>query len=317
MKQLSCGAVQNGHHDCEKLLLEAGADVNAQDKDGRTALMMATRNGHDKCVELLIERGVDVNVKDNDGRTALMPRAIPQEELMKRQLKKVIGPILMPSVQKTKKPGDHDECFKMLIETGADVNIQNKRGCSALMFTSCQGHHECQKLLLEAGADVDLQNNNGFTALMLAARKGCGKCVKLLIKAGADLNIRNTNGDTALMLAADRGHGKCIELLIRIVADVRCAIKSHFKLPVTKQKRIKFLLLLFSAGVNLSQVSREYLQEAIPETELSLKNICREATRNHLLKLDPNGKSVHQGTQASNCLKLYRVTYCMIRHWMM
>ena len=48
-----------------------GADVNAKDPDGRTALYWASRNGHTDCVKLLIEAKADVNAKDSDGRTAL------------------------------------------------------------------------------------------------------------------------------------------------------------------------------------------------------------------------------------------------------
>ena len=65
-------ALENGHKDVVQWLLDAGADVNAKDTWGRTALMKASLNGHKDIVQLLIEAGADVNVKDNDGRTALM-----------------------------------------------------------------------------------------------------------------------------------------------------------------------------------------------------------------------------------------------------
>ena len=55
-----------------KQLLENGADVNAGDKDDRTALMFAAGNGHKEVVELLIENGADVNAKNIMGKTALM-----------------------------------------------------------------------------------------------------------------------------------------------------------------------------------------------------------------------------------------------------
>ena len=42
--------------------------MNIQDRDGRTALMMASREGHDKCIEILVKTGADVNVQDSAGK---------------------------------------------------------------------------------------------------------------------------------------------------------------------------------------------------------------------------------------------------------
>jgi ankyrin repeat protein len=55
-----------------KVLLNHGANVNATDLEGRTALMFAAINLHLDIVEMLLERGADVNARANDGATALM-----------------------------------------------------------------------------------------------------------------------------------------------------------------------------------------------------------------------------------------------------
>ena len=54
-----------------KMWLMAGADINAKDKWGNTALMLASRYGHTDIVKMLIEAGANVNVKDKNGNTAL------------------------------------------------------------------------------------------------------------------------------------------------------------------------------------------------------------------------------------------------------
>ena len=54
-----------------RLLLDTGADINAQDTDGNTALTNASHRGNIEIVRLLLDRGADVNIKDEDDVTAL------------------------------------------------------------------------------------------------------------------------------------------------------------------------------------------------------------------------------------------------------
>ena len=118
------GAAQNNFPGEVKRLIDQGADVNATDEDGNTALMYASAEGHTVIVSMLIEAGADVNAKDIDGLTALMLAS-----------------------------GEgHTETVSTLIKAGADVNAKTKEGWTALMAAADEGHPEIVKLLKKHGA---------------------------------------------------------------------------------------------------------------------------------------------------------------------
>lgn len=105
--------------------------------------------------------------------------------------------------------------IKELIKSGADVNMKDEHGYTALMLAY---RTKTAQLLIESGADVNARDNNGETALMWASAQGNVDRVKLLIKSGADVNaINKTFGDTSLMCASTV---EITTLLIEAGADV-------------------------------------------------------------------------------------------------
>jgi hypothetical protein len=103
-------------------LLEGGADVNAWDRTGRTALIEAVFGGHKDAVELLLERGAEVNGRDTDGWTPLMEGA---------------------SKGRT-------EIVRTLLAHGAKVDVASSSGCTAIKVT-VRSNAELVTLLREAG----------------------------------------------------------------------------------------------------------------------------------------------------------------------
>jgi hypothetical protein len=140
-------------------LIDDGADVNASDDGGRTALMEDTTLDISK---VLINAGANVNAKNNNGYTTLKCARSP-------------------------------EMAEMLIKAGADVNARDDYGRTMLMIT---WDPRMVEILTKAGADVNEKDHSGNTALMIIMDL---EKIKMLIKAGADVNAKNNGGKTALM----------------------------------------------------------------------------------------------------------------------
>ena len=101
--------------------------------------------------------------------------------------------------------------MRLLLEAGADKNLADNNGCTALMMAWTV---EAMRLLLDAGASTDLVDNFGNTALMVASSKGHVERVRLLLDAGAKKDVANDTGSTALSMAISQGHSQ-VELLLR------------------------------------------------------------------------------------------------------
>ena len=100
--------------------------------------------------------------------------------------------------------------IKWFLDNGANPNLQNNAGTTALMYASrysnTDSNLETVKLLLDHGADLNLQSNTGWTALILSSRysntTSNPETVKLLLDNGANPNIQDNNGWTALISAS-------------------------------------------------------------------------------------------------------------------
>lgn len=170
-----------------RLLLAAGAGVNASGPSGETALNRAAgEDGNDACVNALLAAGADVNAA---GGTALQSAAC----------------------------AGRTECVRVLLAAGADVNAGDG---AALRGAAGAGHLSCVRELLKAGADVNAQSQKGHTALMEASLRGYTDCVKELLAHGADPNAENKDGESALGHACVGGRIPCVKLLLEQKPDV-------------------------------------------------------------------------------------------------
>jgi len=167
------------HEDIDKAreALKDGADVNARDSEGWTALHWAASGRSVEIVRLLLKAGADINAQDNTGSTALIW---------------AVNPINMADSE--------TETVKLLLENGANVDTKNNRGETALIEELKSGNTDCITLLLKAGADVNTKDKKGKTALMQTAPYENVEIVKLLLNAGANVNAKNNLGLTVLKM---------------------------------------------------------------------------------------------------------------------
>lgn len=118
-------ATRQGDLEKVRSLLAKGADINARDRYGQTALMNAAHAGHVELVRLLIEQGADLNTTAKYRLSALMLALIAH----------------------------HAEVARLLIEAGADVNLRSNRSFySALHLAENAGFAEIVALLRQKGA---------------------------------------------------------------------------------------------------------------------------------------------------------------------
>ncbi len=195
-----------------RVLLAAGADVNATDKRGATLLLSAYQSGYDEVVDFLLRHGADVNRADNEGTTPLIYIYASRP-----------------------KPVDQ---VRRLLEAGADVNAATRAGETPLLAVLARDSEEAEEarlehvdLLLAAGARTDAAYRHvknticddvqprGTTPLMLAADRGSLGVVEALLQAGAGVDAEDRHGRTALVLAARNGHAEIVDRLRRAGAS--------------------------------------------------------------------------------------------------
>ena len=183
---------QTGHVDLTRLLIEHGADMAAQDKDGTTPLHWASERDHMDVARLLVEHGADAAAQDKYGTTPL---------------------------HRASERG-HVDLARLLIEHGANAAAQDNGGTTPLHQASGEGHVDLARLLIEHGADAAAQDNGGMTPLHRASERGHVDLAQLLIEHSADAGAQAKGGMTPLHRASGVGRVDLARLLIKHGADV-------------------------------------------------------------------------------------------------
>nr|CAD7598310.1 unnamed protein product [Timema genevievae] len=125
----------------------------------------------------------------------------------------------------------HLKIVDLLIKHGADLNVRDAEGMSALMLAAGEDHLDVVRSLTDHKVDLDLQNNTGNCALHLAAEKGHLGVVKCLVRAGCTINVINNKGETPLDCAKsivrdsrvrNKDYTNRLKSVVRYLADATC-----------------------------------------------------------------------------------------------
>lgn len=171
--------------------------------------------------------------------------------------------------------------LRTLLKAGADPNLRDDMGATALMYAAAFSTPDCVRALLGGGADVNAASNSGATAVMWATSDVAK--VRLLLDAGAAVNARAKDGTTALVTAARRGNVEAMRLLLARGADPKASANNGAELiRVAYGVRPETRPILMEAGIELKDWTQ--LQSALANFSTLLDPDAVRA----LLSLDAN-----------------------------
>jgi len=274
-------AVKNVDREAVRSLLKQGANVNAPQADGTTALHWASYRDDLESADLLIRSGANVNARNDLGATPLWAACQNGSESMVRRLLTaganpnaalLLGETPMMVAARSGSPA----VVELLAAKGANVNASAARGQTALMWAVGQKHPEVVKALIAHGADIHARSESwtevmavpphGYleynraiphgsdTALMFAARVDDLASAKLLVAAGANVNDEDAWGVSAVVLAAHSGFTDVVKFLLEKGATAnsdRAGFTALHEAIMRRDENLVKVLLDHGADANL------------------------------------------------------------------
>jgi ankyrin repeat protein len=214
----SRSCVERNETACTRLLLEAGADVNAADHDGYTTLMHAALYGK-RSLGPLLEAGADVHAANANGFTPMLSacRSGYMENVLlldglgadPHAVSNDGNTALMLACSR-----GHGDIVQWLINKNINLDeVQQDgqyggAGRTALIIS----YGDQRRMLIEAGADLNVTDTQGWTALMHACNEGNINATQELIAAGAYL-CESSGDNCAINLAVEGKHWPCVNAM--------------------------------------------------------------------------------------------------------
>nr|XP_051688425.1 ankyrin repeat domain-containing protein 26 isoform X28 [Oryctolagus cuniculus] len=194
----------------EKILGCRRSGVDDVDHKSRTALHWACAKGHQDMVAFLISRRCLLDPQDKRAATPL------------------IKAVQCPA----------ENCATLLLDHGADPNIEDEIGNTALHYAAYGGNTRMAEKLLSSNADIEKKNETGLTPLLVAIQQNQESMVKFLILQNADVFAIDNLHRTSLMFAGWYNTEDIVHMLLELGVDVLSEdIAGHSARDYALQKR--------------------------------------------------------------------------------
>jgi ankyrin repeat protein len=243
-------AARHDRVEVAKLLLQAGATIDAREANDITPLLMAISNDNVAMAHLLLQRGATVNAPDWYGRSPLweavnvrnlyVHNATFRNGIDRAPLLRLIEALLVAGADVNARTKETPPFRHHLLEITGSLEWVDFTGQTPFLTAALAGDITVMKLLLKHGADPRIDTFEGTSALMAAAgvnwvvaqtwTEGPAQlltAVKLCRELGMDVNQANSMGITALHGAANRGSEDIIRYLVAQGADLTAEDKQH------------------------------------------------------------------------------------------
>lgn len=214
-------------------LIKAGANINTI-IDGRSPLMQAIEWAFSpddvQIVRLLIEAGANLEVQDKYGNTALMI-AIEKDksEIVEMLISAGASSEQVESVNLLKAcQSETIEQIQELLQSNANPNVKDTSGLSALGVAAATGNRAVVRLLIDAGVDIEAKDAKGCTPLMAAISKARIEVIQELLQAGADIHAVDEYNRNVTDHAYDAAIPKSMRRnILRILDEYGAPGKTH------------------------------------------------------------------------------------------
>ncbi|MGB0523830.1 MAG: ankyrin repeat domain-containing protein [Flammeovirgaceae bacterium] len=203
VNELLCYAVAKKATNCvDELLFNRNANPNHRKQGKEHLLIQAVSNRYSTIAVQLLKAKANPYITNTAGKTSLMLALEAGDEKIVTDLLNYydIAQVKNQEVFTALRVGN-SKIVNHLLDKGVDVNLKNTRG-QALIHLAILGQHEAlSEVIISHGADLEMRDRDGNTALLLATKQAKGNIAQRLIAKNARINLKNNAGETPLYLS--------------------------------------------------------------------------------------------------------------------